>query len=155
MPDKYLFFFLSDKTPCLEQNTRQKIMLALQDLSKRDTFIFLIKHIILVLDNEPQQVPRSEIVTVWVNIFNHKHLTESDEKFFKFLNIILEVYDEKKPDIIAFPLGMNNGLLNDLKNLQKGRDRTSKYDNVPDDSDIRYEATFLDEKTDHLEHTKL
>lgn len=130
-------------------------MLALQDLPKRDTFTFLIKHIILVLDNEPQQVPRSEIITVWVNIFNQKHLMESDEKFFNFLNIILEVYDEKKPDIIGLHFGMNNGLLNDLRNLQKERDRTSKYDNVPDDVDIRHEATFLDEKTDHLEHTKL
>lgn len=128
----------------------------MQDLPKKDTFTFLLKHIITVLEYEPyHKVPRSEMISIWASILNQKPIIDSDEKVCCFLRIVLEVLDEKKSDIMSVPLGMNNGLLNDLKNHQKERDRTSKYDNVPDDSDIRHEATFLDEKTDHLEHTKL
>lgn len=129
-------------------------MATLHELPKKDTFTFLLKHILTVLDHEPfHKVSRSDMISFWVAVLNHKRV-DSDEKFFKFLLIILDVYDEKRPDIMGFPLGMNNGLLNDLKNHQKDRDRTSKYDNVPDDCDFRHDVSVFAEKTD-LEHTKL
>lgn len=138
----------------MEQNTRQKVIFTLQDLPKKDTFTFLLKHIITVLEHEPyHKVPRSEMISIWTNVLNQKRIIESD--FSNFLRIVLEAFDEKKSDIIGSPRGMTNGLLNDLKNLQKERDRTSKYDNVPEDSDIRHETALKQEKTDHLEYTKL
>lgn len=148
------FFCFSDNAHCLEQNTRQKVLLALHDLPKKDTFTFLLKHIITVLEHESfHKVPRSEMISIWVNVLNQKRIVDTD--FTNFLRISLEAFDEKKPDIIGSPRGMTNGLLNDLKNHQKERDRTSKYDNVPDESEMRHETALSEEKTDHIEHTKL
>lgn len=128
----------------------------MQDLPKRDTFIFLLKHILVVLEHEPyHKVPKSEIISIWASILNQKRKVDSEEKLYNFLRIVLEAFDEKQPDIIGYPWRMNNGLLNDLKNHHRERDRTSKYDNVPDDVEIYHEAIFLEEKTEHLENTKL
>lgn len=93
------------------------------------------------------------MISIWVNVLNQKRIVDTD--FTNFLRISLEAFDEKKPDIIGSPRGMTNGLLNDLKNHQKERDRTSKYDNVPDESEMRHETALSEEKTDHIEHTKL
>lgn len=94
------------------------------------------------------------MISIWASVLNHKRKIDSDEKFFNFLRLVLEAFEDKQ-DNISYARGMFNGLLNDLKNHQKERDRTSKYDNVPDDVETYHEAIFLEEKTDHLEHTKL
>lgn len=88
------------------------------------------------------------MINMWGTILIQKSLAGNDKQL-KFLEIVLEVIDDRKQEIVGSPRGMYNGLINELRNHYK-RDRTSKYDNVPED-----EHAFLEEKTDNLEHTKL
>lgn len=102
------------------------------------------------------KVPRNDLVYIWTDVLNYQQrIIESSEKFAKFLNLLLDVFDESKHDETV-QKGMTNVLLNDLRNLQsqKEKDRVSKYDNVPEEPDIHREATILEEKTE-LENTRL
>ncbi|KAJ8950744.1 hypothetical protein NQ318_011237 [Aromia moschata] len=146
-----------DNTPCLEQNNRHKIIAIVEDLPKKDTLIYLVRHIIKVMEHESyHNVSKSDMTSIWTNVLNYqKRITESNENFSNFLRILLEVFDETKPDVLP-PRGIANGLLNDLKNYQKDKDRCSKYDNVPEtEVDHLREATIPEEKTEGVEYTKL
>ncbi|KAJ8984126.1 hypothetical protein NQ317_017336 [Molorchus minor] len=146
-----------NNTPCLEQNNRQKIATLVENLPKKDTLIYLTRHIIKVMENEPyHKVPKAEIISTWTNVFNHqKRIIASNESFSNFLRIILDVFDESKPNMSP-ARNISNGLLNDLKNYQKDKDRCSKYDNVPEhEVDVLKQMTIPEEKTDGPEYTKL
>ncbi|KAJ8954481.1 hypothetical protein NQ314_007087 [Rhamnusium bicolor] len=149
---------IKNNTPCLEQNNRQKIISLIEDLPKKDTLIYLVRHITKVMEQEPyHKVSKVDMVSIWTNVLNYqRRITDSNEKFSNYLRIVLEVFDEAKPDITLTPKSISNGLLNDLKNYQKDKDRCSKYDNVPEmDTGVSREATILEEKTEELEFTKL
>lgn len=128
------------------------------DAPKKDTLIFLIRHLIKLIKYESSHnVPKSEMIYIWSKVFNDQYrIVDTDDKMLNFLKIAIDVFDETKHDITPMPKGMYNGLLNDLKNLQKEKDRISKYDNVPDESDyFSKEATIVEEKTEDMEQTKL
>ncbi|CAG9820474.1 unnamed protein product, partial [Phaedon cochleariae] len=145
---------LCDNTRCLDDSTRHMVASIVMDLPKRCSLVFVVKHLIKVIKNEPaHRVPRAEMIAIWSEVLNDRHdqrpVLEARSEFDRFLAILVDVFDDTKghastPTMVA--KGIPDGLLNDLKNVQKEKDRISKYDNVPDDEGVR-------EKTD--EHTKL
>ncbi|XP_072394007.1 uncharacterized protein [Diabrotica undecimpunctata] len=148
---------LCDNTQWLEHNTRQRVITVVSEIPKKD-LLFLVRHITkLVKYESSHKVPRSEILLIWSDVLNDQlRIIDSEPKMTNFLKIIIDVFDETKPDLVAPAKGMNNGLLKDLKNLQREKDRISKYDNVPDETDYHNrEETIHEEKTDEIEHTKL
>ncbi|XP_050513256.1 uncharacterized protein LOC114340927 isoform X2 [Diabrotica virgifera virgifera] len=148
---------LCDNTQWLEHNTRQRVITVVSEIPKKD-LLFLIRHITkLVKYESSHRVPRSEMLFIWSDVLNDQsRIIDSEPKMTNFLKIVIDVFDETKPDLIAPTKGMNNGLLKDLKNLQREKDRISKYDNVPDETDYHNrEETIQEEKTDEIEHTKL
>ncbi|XP_057667724.1 uncharacterized protein LOC130900840 isoform X2 [Diorhabda carinulata] len=149
---------ICDNTQWLEHNVRQRVITVVADAPKKDTLIFIIRHIIKLIKHESShKVSKAEIISIWSRILNDQmRIVETEEKMNNFIKILADVFDESKSDITTMPKGMSNGLLNDLKNLQKEKDRISKYDNMPDEFDcINKEATILEEKTEDIEHTKL
>ncbi|XP_018565760.1 rho GTPase-activating protein 29-like isoform X2 [Anoplophora glabripennis] len=147
-----------DNTPCLEPNNRQRIASVVEGLPKKDTFVYLLRHIIRVMRHEHQHnVSRTDMISIWTYVLNYQNkVIDSNEKFTSFLKAALNVFDETKPDAVPSPKTFSNGLLNDLRNYQKDKDRVSKYDNVPDaEGSTLREATILEEKTEEAEYTKL
>ncbi|KAJ8916582.1 hypothetical protein NQ315_000226 [Exocentrus adspersus] len=146
-----------DTAPCLEANNRQRILSVVESLPKKDMFVYLLKHIVKVVEHEHQHnVSKVDMVSIWTNVLNYqKRVVDSNEKFAKFLKAVLDVFNEAKADVVPSPKGLSNGLLNDLKNYQKDKDRVSKYDNVPEEGNAPREPTILEEKTDDAEYTKL
>lgn len=142
----------------MESNNRQRIMSVVESLPKKDTLVYLLKHIIKVTKYESQHnVSRADMISIWTNVLNNQNkVVDSNEKFSKFLKVVLDVFDEYKPDVMPSPKTFSNGLLNDLKNYQKDKDRVSKYDNVPEpEGSFLREATIVEEKTEEAEYTKL
>lgn len=151
-------WFISDNGPCLESANRQRIISVVESLPKKDTLVYLLKHIIKVMRHDSQHnVSRADMVSIWTNVLNNQNkVVDSNEKFSKFLKVVLDVFDDSKPDLLPSPKAFSNGLLNDLKNYQKDKDRISKYDNVPEpEASTLREATILEEKTEEAEYTKL
>ncbi|CAG9854322.1 unnamed protein product [Phyllotreta striolata] len=149
---------ICDNTQWLEHNTRQKIIVAVSDCPKKDTLLFFVRHLIKLIKYESfHNVPKKEMLRIWSGILNdQRRVVDSDEKMQTFLRIVVDVFDDTKSDVSTMPKGMSNVLLNDLRNLQKEKDRISKYDNVPDEIEpFAKEATIAEEKTDDGEQTKL
>ncbi|XP_074032833.1 uncharacterized protein isoform X2 [Leptinotarsa decemlineata] len=147
---------ICDNKNCLEHSTRQKVIWIIRDLPKKETLIFLIRHLTKLMEKEAlYRGSKSDLVGIWAKLLIPEQFVESEEHSKNCLKILLEVLDESKSDVSMKPKGIPDGLLDALKNHPNMRDRVSKYDNVPDESDFNKEETILEEKTDEYENTKL
>ncbi|XP_076256238.1 uncharacterized protein LOC143193764 isoform X3 [Rhynchophorus ferrugineus] len=145
----------------LESNLRRDVMVIIEKTARKDSLIFLLRHLAKVFNNQPlHKVSRSEMIIIWTKVLNHGfRVTENNEQFAKFLTVAVEVFNDNLPDLVKSSFN-NNGsshnrnenmaeLLKDLRQHQE-RDRNSRYDNI--DCEEIDEATLLDQKT---EQTKL
>ncbi|KAF7271806.1 hypothetical protein GWI33_015352 [Rhynchophorus ferrugineus] len=145
----------------LEANLRRDVMVIIEKTARKDSLIFLLRHLAKVFNNQPlHKVSKSEMIIIWTKVLNHGfRVTENNEQFAKFLTVAVEVFNDNLPDLVKSSFN-NNGsshnrnenmaeLLKDLRQHQE-RDRNSRYDNI--DCEEIDEATLLDQKT---EQTKL
>lgn len=144
----------------LESTTRRDVIATIEKTHKKDSLIYLLRHIGKVLNHQSiHKVPKKEIIEIWANVLNcDKRIHRSHDTFTKFLTIAVEVFNDNLPDLVRSSYN-NNGntqnrndnmaeVLKDLK-YQQERDRNSRYDNI---DNVIGEASLLDENT---EQTKL
>ncbi|XP_050302962.1 uncharacterized protein LOC126740816 isoform X3 [Anthonomus grandis grandis] len=154
---------------CLEPATRRKLISQIEDTPKKDTLIFLLRHLAKVLEYQESSygVPKNQLLTIWTNVLNNQKKTKtSNEEFEKFLSVAVKVFNDNLPDVVRSSFNNNgnspnrNGSMNELFKEMKMQhhfqsdqtDRNSRYDNV--DSDVG-EASILEETEEKTEQTKL
>ncbi|XP_060533737.1 uncharacterized protein LOC132706420 isoform X2 [Cylas formicarius] len=160
--EQVLFISGDNKQVDLDVLSRRKIWSIIEDTPKKDTLIYILRHLAKVVDHQPQhKVTKTDIINIWTKVLNYRQkVHKSDDHFSRFLTISVETFAEgyqlPLPDVVRQSFGNSaqksgnmTELLKDLKSHQE-RDRFSRYDNV--DSDVVGEASILDDKT---ERTKL
>ncbi|XP_019769907.1 uncharacterized protein LOC109544256 isoform X4 [Dendroctonus ponderosae] len=143
---------------CLEPTTRRKVIYLIEDTPKKDTLIFLLRHLARVIEYQERNlnVEKDELINIWSNVLNNqKKIKIPIEDFNKFLIIAILVFNDNLPDIVrsSFNSKTSNStrsdsmdeLMKEMKHQQAERDRNSRYDNVDGDAG---EASILDEKTE-------